>query len=135
MDYTRYVYDQKRKQKASKKKSSKQDLKEVKFRPNIDKHDFNIKLQHIRGFLEKGHQVKITLRYRAREMRHYELGTELLEQLTHELSDIANVEAERRKSSDARLRSIMLTKKKHSPEKNKPSEQDSEAQAPDRSAT
>ncbi len=112
MDYTKYVFEVKRKQKLAKKKTVKTETKEIKLRPNIDPHDFGIKLEHIREFLEKGHKVKVTLRFRQREMRHVEIGIAVLKRLTESLQDLATVEADNRSSEGMRMQSIMLTRKK-----------------------
>lgn len=112
MDFTHYIYEQKRKQKQAKKKTVRVDTKEVKLRPNIDPHDFGIKASQARGFLEKGHKVKVTLRYRPREMRHYEIGTEVLNKLRETLGDIAQIEAAGGGRENARMQVIMLVRKK-----------------------
>ena len=112
MDFTKYIYEQKRKQKVAKKKSVRTETKEVKFRPNIDGHDFEIKLRHIREFLEKGHKVKVTLRFRPREMRHQEIGKAVLSRLVEALRDLALVEAEGRGEMTARMISIMISPKR-----------------------
>ncbi|MCL5269355.1 MAG: translation initiation factor IF-3 [bacterium] len=112
MDFTRHIFEQRRKQKLAKKKAVRTETKEIKLRPNIDPHDFEIKLKHAREFLEKGHKVKITLRYRPREMRHYEIGTQVLHRLTEALADLALVEAENRGTENMRMQTILLTRKK-----------------------
>lgn len=112
MDFTHYIYDQKRKQKQAKKKTVRVDTKEIKLRPNIDPHDFGIKITRARQFLEKGHKVKVTLRYRPREMRHYEIGTAVLRRLKESLGDIAQVETTGGGRENARMQVITLARKK-----------------------
>ena len=111
MDYTKFLYDQKRKQKQAKKKTHRVDIKEIKLRPNIDPHDFGIKVRHAREFLEKGDKVKITVRYRPREMRHYEIGTQRLDKMVQDLADIAVVESSQRGNSQMRMQLLTLSPK------------------------
>lgn len=111
MDYTKFLYEQKRKQKQAKKKTHRVDIKEIKLRPNIDPHDFGIKLRHAREFLEKGDKVKITVRYRPREMRHYEIGTQRMDKMVEELNDIAIVESQQRGNSQMRMQLLTLAPK------------------------
>ena len=112
MDFTKYVYEQKRKQKLAKKRTQKVETKEIKLRPNIDPHDFGIKLNRTRGFLEKGNKVKITIRYRPREMRHYEIGTQVLERLLEDLKDLAVVESSNRGNTHMRMQTILIAPRK-----------------------
>ncbi len=77
MDYSKYLYHQKKKAKKSEKQKASQ-LKEIQFRPNIDDHDYNFKMKHIQDFLDKGHKVKVVVRFRGREMAHQELGHEII---------------------------------------------------------
>lgn len=112
MDFTKYVFELKRKQKLAKKKTVRTETKEIKLRPNIDPHDLGIKIEHIREFLDYGHKVKVTLRYRPREMRHYEIGTNLLNRLVAGLNDIATVESEKRGGELMRMQTILITPKR-----------------------
>ena len=112
MDFTKYMYEQKRKQKAAKRKVIKTDLKELKLRPNIDPHDFGIKLKHAREFLEKGNKVKITMRYRAREMRHYEIGSARVDALVNELTDLAVIESSNRGNTQVRMQTVIMAPRK-----------------------
>jgi len=91
MDYSKYVYHQKKKAKKSSKQKASQ-LKEIQFRPNIDDHDYNFKMKHIQEFLEKGHKVKVVVRFRGREMAHQELGFELIDKLKEDLQDYGSFE-------------------------------------------
>ncbi len=112
MDYTKFIYEQKRKVKAARKKTVKTEIKEIKLRPNIDPHDMSIKLKHAREFLEKGNKLKITLRYRAREMRHYEIGSQRIDQLVQELTDLATVESSNRGNTQMRMQTIIMAPRK-----------------------
>lgn len=87
MDHAKYVFEQKKKQTASKKKQVTHQTKEVKFRPTTDIGDFQIKMRKINTFLERGDKVKVSLRFRGREMQHKELGLELLERVKDALLD------------------------------------------------
>ncbi|OQM76387.1 translation initiation factor IF-3 [Pseudaminobacter manganicus] len=70
------------------------EIKEIKMRPNIDDHDYNVKMRAVRRFFEEGDKVKLTLRFRGREMAHMELGMQLLNKVREETAEIAKVEAE-----------------------------------------
>lgn len=112
MDFTKFVYEQKRKQKAARKKTVKTDIKEIKLRPNIDPHDMSIKMKHGREFLEKGNKLKITMRYRAREMRHYEIGTQRVDELVKGLNDLAVVESSTRGNAQMRMQTVIMAPRK-----------------------
>ncbi len=91
MDYGKFVFEQKKKQQGQKKTKQIQ-VKEVKFRPNTDDNDYNIKLRKARHFLEEGDKLKVTLRFRGREMLHQDLGRNLLERVEKDLEELAQVE-------------------------------------------
>jgi translation initiation factor IF-3 len=91
-DYKKVIFEQKRKLKESRKKTRASELKEVKMRVKIDPHDRETKLKMARRFLEKGDKVKFTLQFRGREITRPEMGTALVEAITRELADIAEVE-------------------------------------------
>ena len=112
MDYRRYMFENKRRQKEARKKAKTFELKEIKLRPNIDVHDYGIKMERARGFLEKGHKVKVTMRYRPREMRHYEIGTQVLSRLAQDVSEIADVDQNTAGKRGVRMQSIVLSRKK-----------------------
>ena len=89
------TYSIKKKQKAaSKKKTKKTQLKEIKFRPGTDENDYQIKMRNIIKFLNDGDKTKITMRFRGRELAHKEIGLNLLKRVESDLVDIANVEQE-----------------------------------------
>ena len=89
MDYGKLQYEQKKNLRMQKKQKQAHRVKEVKFRVNIDKHDFDYKLNHAIEFLNKGCKVKITLMFRGREMAHKDLGFELVQRVIEELKDYA----------------------------------------------
>jgi translation initiation factor IF-3 len=92
MDYGKHLFDQKKNQAANKKKQKQQQVKEMKFRPGTDIGDYNIKLRNVSRFLEDGDKVKISLRYRGREMAHQELGMEMMKRIEIDLEEIGTVE-------------------------------------------
>jgi len=92
MDYGKYLYEQKKKEKEAKKKQHTIEVKEIRFRPQIEEHDFQTKLNHIRKFLEDGDKIKVTVFFRGREMDYKEFGEELLDRVVEETSDIAQVD-------------------------------------------
>ena len=94
MDYGKHLFDQKKQKAASKKKTKKTQLKEIKFRPGTDENDFQIKMRNIIKFLNDGDKTKITMRFRGRELAHKEIGLNLLKRVESDLVDIANVEQE-----------------------------------------
>ena len=89
MDYGKYKYEAKKQ--ASLKKQKVQGLKEVTFRPNIGAHDLDFKVNNIKGFLEKGHQTKVRIFFRGREITHPEIGRGLIEKITEQVSEVATV--------------------------------------------
>ncbi len=93
MDYGKFKYEQQKKAAAAKKKQHTQTVKEIKMRPGIDTHDYEVKMRAVRKFLDHGDKVKITIRFRGREMSHQELGREVLNRVQEELADTVKVEA------------------------------------------
>ena len=93
LDYGRYKYEMQKRQNEARKKQKTIDVKEIKMRPNIDDHDYNVKLRSIQKFLGEGDKVKVTMRFRGREMAHQELGQKLLEKVREEFTDQAKVES------------------------------------------
>ena len=92
MDMGKYKYDQQKKANQAKKKQKTIDIKEIKLRPNIDVHDYQVKMRSVQKFLNEGDKVKITLRFRGREMAHQDRGADLLEKVKEEIDPIAKVE-------------------------------------------
>jgi translation initiation factor IF-3 len=92
LDYGRYKYvDQKKKAEARKKQKT-IDIKEIKMRPNIDQHDYDVKMRAIFRFLDEGDKVKVTMRFRGREMVHQDLGLKVLDRVREQLDAVAKVE-------------------------------------------
>jgi len=94
MNYGKYRYEQQKREKEAKKKQKVLILKEVKLRPNIEDHDFYVKMKAAQRFLAEGSKVKVTIMFRGREMSHPELGEKLLVRFAEELKEIARVEKE-----------------------------------------
>jgi len=92
MDYGKYLYQKDKQQAQARKKQKQIQVKEVKFRPGTDEGDYKIKLRKVNEFLEEGDKVKITLRFRGREMAHPELGMALIDRIREELAPITVVE-------------------------------------------
>jgi len=92
MDYGKYKYEQAIKAKAARKKQTKAEIKEMKFRPKIDKGDYETKKKHILRFLDGGAKVKVTIMFRGREMAHPEIGLNILEKLSEDLAGKAIIE-------------------------------------------
>ena len=94
LDLGKYKYQAQKKAAEARKKQKTFDVKEIKMRPNIDTHDYDVKMRNMRRFFEHGDKVKVTLRFRGREMAHQELGVQLLQRVREETDEIAKVEAE-----------------------------------------
>ena len=94
MDYGKFKFEEAKAARAAKKKQHVIHLKEVKFRPGIDDHDFEFKTRHAREFLKDGNKVKVTMMYRGRQMAHIDLGRGVLDRVANELKDIAKIEQE-----------------------------------------
>jgi len=92
MDIGKFIFETRKKQKEAKKKQVHTTIKEIKFRPRTDIGDYNIKLKKLQQFLEHGDKVKITMRFRGREIVHRELGGELLKRIEKDLEELATVE-------------------------------------------
>ena len=96
LDYGKYKYQEQKKAAEARKKQKVVEVKEIKFRPMIDDHDYQVKMRSMQRFFEEGDKVKVTLRFRGREMAHQELGTRLLERVKDDTGKIAKVEMEAR---------------------------------------
>ncbi len=92
MDFGKYKYELSKKDKVAKKKQHTFQMKEMRFRPKIDDHDFTFKTKHIREFLESGSKVKAMVLFRGREMAHIEFGRDLMERVIKELADVAAID-------------------------------------------
>nr|WP_260519240.1 translation initiation factor IF-3 [Aliiroseovarius sp. M344] len=92
MDFGKFKYEQQKRESEARKKQKTIEVKEVKFRPNTDTHDYDVKMRNVFKFLENGDKVKVTLRFRGREMAHQNLGRELLERVAEDTKDVGKVE-------------------------------------------
>jgi translation initiation factor IF-3 len=93
LDVGKHRFEAQKKANAARKTQKTQEIKEIKMRPNIDTHDYDVKMRNVNKFLEHGDKVKITLRFRGREMAHQELGMNLLKRVQDDVETIAKVEA------------------------------------------
>ena len=93
LDVGKYRYEAQKKANQARKTQKTQEIKEIKMRPNIDTHDYDVKMRNVNRFLEDGDKVKITLRFRGREMSHQELGMDLLRRVQADVTEVAKVEA------------------------------------------
>lgn len=96
MDYGKYKYSAQKKAAEARKRQKTVEIKEIKLRPMIDDHDYDVKMRAMLRFFEEGDKVKITLRYRGREMAHQEIGTKLLDKVKAAVADVAKVEQDAR---------------------------------------
>lgn len=94
MDFGKYRYEQQKREKEAKKKQKVVTVKEVKLRPNIEQHDFNVKLKNALRFIEDGDKVKVTIMFRGRELSHPDLGRQILIKMAEELKELVVVERE-----------------------------------------
>ncbi len=93
MDYGKFKYERDIRQKEARKKQARTELKEIKFRPKIDAHDYGTKKGHVERFLRGGHKVKVTIMFRGREMTHTNLGRKILDRLVGDLGEMVTVES------------------------------------------
>ena len=92
LDYGKFKYEAQKKKNEARKKQKIIDVKEIKMRPSIDEHDYQVKMRNMRRFLEDGDKVKVTIRFRGREMAHQELGMKVLDRVREDLDEAAKVE-------------------------------------------
>ena len=92
LDYGKYKYQEQKRINEAKKKQKIIEVKEIKIRPNIDKHDYDVKLRNMIKFLKLGNKVKVTMRFRGREFAHKELGSNLLKTVENDLKEVGKVE-------------------------------------------
>lgn len=110
IDYGKFKYEQTRKEKEAKKKQKTVEIKEVRMSPNIDTNDLNTKINNAKKFLEKGNKVKVTLRFRGREMAHVQQSRHILDDFAETLKDIASIE--KAPKLEGRNMSMVLTVKR-----------------------
>lgn len=96
LDYGKYRYEMQKKANEARKKQKTVDVKEIKLRPGIEKHDYEVKLRNAKRFLEDGDKVKVTLRFRGREMAHQEIGMGVMNRMKEDLSELGKVEMDAR---------------------------------------
>jgi len=109
MDYSKFKYEQEKKERESRKRQHIVKLKEVRYKPNIEEHDYQTKLSHIKEFIQKGSKVKISLRFRGRELAHTEKGRAVMQRI---IKDIAVVgEVENAPSREGRFLNMVLAPK------------------------
>jgi len=111
MDYGKWLYEEKRKFREGRKKSMQHSgtLKEIRLRPVTDKHDLDIKVDHARKFLEKGHKVQFTIFFRGRQMLHQDKGFEILDEISRSLEDLSKVDRPGR-MSNRRMTMLLVPK-------------------------
>jgi len=118
MDFNRWKYEQDQKRKESRRKATQVVIKEMKFRPKIDGHDYETKMRHVERFLAEGNKVKLTIMFRGREMAHPELGLRILNRIADQVSEYAMVESAPRQ--DGRNMTMVLHPMKKDTRKPKP---------------
>lgn len=109
LDYGKYKYEEQKKRNEAKKKQKVIAIKEIKMRPGIDTHDYEVKMKAARKFLDHGDKVKVTIRFRGREMAHQDLGLKVLERMREELDEIVKVE--QMPKSEGRMMTMVLSPK------------------------
>ena len=92
MDYSKYKYDQDKKEKEARKHQKVVHLKEIKIKPSIEEHDYQVKLHHLQRFLSRGDKAKLTMTFRGRQMSHIDLGKKIVDRMISDLLDIGEVE-------------------------------------------
>jgi len=92
MDFGKFKYEQQKREAEARKKQKIIEIKEIKFRPGTDTHDYDVKMRSVKKFLEEGDKVKVTLRFRGREMAHQQLGLELLNRVAADVGELGKVE-------------------------------------------
>ncbi|HHI93792.1 MAG TPA: translation initiation factor IF-3 [Gammaproteobacteria bacterium] len=112
MDYGKFLFEENKKKHAAKKKQKQTQVKEVKFRPGTDIGDYKVKLRNLIKFLNNGDRVKVTLRFRGREMAHQELGAKLLDRVAHDVESEGHGSVEQRSKMEGRLMVMVISPKK-----------------------
>ena len=120
MDFGKYRYEQDQKRKESRKKTSNVVIKEMKFRPKIDGHDYTTKMKHVERFLQEGSKVKLTIMFRGREMAHPELGRKILERVAEDVKEYAIVESAPKQDGRNMVMVLNALKKPNAAKKPKP---------------
>ena len=134
MDYGKYKYERGMREKEARKKQSRIEVKEIKFRPKIDRHDYETKKGHVVRFLNAGARVKVTIMFRGREMAHTELGQRILDRLVEDLDGLASVEQSSKLDGRNMVMVVAPTKKpppRVRPARHAKPEREAEAEAPE----
>jgi translation initiation factor IF-3 len=129
MDFGKFKYEQDVRRKESRRKTTNVVIKEMKFRPKIDEHDYTTKTKHVERFLNEGSKVKITIMFRGREMAHPELGKKILDRIAEQVKDVGNVEAAPRVDGRNMLM-VLAPVKKVEPKPTKPAGDKAKQSAP-----
>ena len=93
LDFGKYKYELQKRKNEARKKQKIIEVKEIKLRPNIDEHDYQVKMRNVQKFLDEGDKVKVTMRFRGREMAHQELGVNVLNRVRDDTEEVAKIEA------------------------------------------
>ncbi len=109
LDYGKFKYEAQKKANEARKKQKVIDVKEIKMRPGIDEHDYQVKMRSVRRFLDEGDKVKMTIRFRGREMAHQELGMKVLDRVREDVDELAKVE--QFPKSEGRLMTMVIAPK------------------------
>ena len=109
LDYGKYKYEQQKKANEARKKQKIIDVKEIKMRPGIEEHDYQVKMRNVRKFLDHGDKVKMTIRFRGREMAHQDLGLRVLTRVQEELED--SIKLEQMPTTEGRLMVMVIAPK------------------------
>ena len=109
MDYSRYKYEQEKREKEARKRQHTVRMKEVRYKPRIDEHDYQTKLNHIKEFIKKGNRVKVSMMFRGRELAHTDIGREIMQRIVEDLVGVA--EAERSPIREGRFLNMVLAPK------------------------
>jgi translation initiation factor IF-3 len=112
MDYGKYLFEKSKAAKEQKKKQKQIQIKEVKFRPGTDIGDYQVKLRNLTRFLEEGNKVKVTIRFRGREMAHQDIGVDVLNRLKEDTAEIASVESFPNRIEGRQMIMVLAPKKK-----------------------
>jgi translation initiation factor IF-3 len=112
LDYGKYKFEQEKRRKESKKKQKQIKLKEIRMQPKIERHDLEFKTKHVKEFLDEGNKVKVTVRFRGREMAHTEIGRDVLMSILKELDNLeAGYNVDRKPQMEGRFMSMILSPK------------------------
>lgn len=112
MDYGKFLFEKSKTAKEQKKKQKQVQIKEVKFRPGTDIGDYQVKLRNLTRFLEEGNKVKVTIRFRGREMAHQDIGVDVLNRLKEDTAELAVVESLPKKIEGRQMIMVLAPKKK-----------------------